>query len=120
MNMTSISNDSFELLKQLVDASPDLVYALDTEGRFMFLNPALEQLFGVAPQALIGKTREACLPLAIAAMHHANDQQVIGFQRVWLAVQPWRRMRGKPLPEMRRWRRSPSSATKVSTQCTTF
>jgi diguanylate cyclase (GGDEF)-like protein/PAS domain S-box-containing protein len=39
----------------LVDNSPDIIYSLDPEGRFAFLNRRVESLLGYSQQELIGK-----------------------------------------------------------------
>ncbi|MFH2058960.1 MAG: response regulator [Pseudomonadota bacterium] len=39
----------------LVENSPDIIYMLDQEGRFTFVNPSIEQLIGLAPEDVIGR-----------------------------------------------------------------
>ncbi|MBW2370068.1 MAG: response regulator, partial [Deltaproteobacteria bacterium] len=41
--------------KYMVENSPDLIYQLDTEGRFTFVNHASERLLGYATDELLGK-----------------------------------------------------------------
>ncbi len=41
--------------KYMVENSPDLIYQLDTEGRFTFVNRAVEHLLGYSPESLIGQ-----------------------------------------------------------------
>jgi diguanylate cyclase (GGDEF)-like protein/PAS domain S-box-containing protein len=45
---------SERLYRHLVDSSPDLIYMLDPQGRFTFVNDRLEQVLGLRRQALIG------------------------------------------------------------------
>jgi len=47
--------NSERLHRFLVDASPDIVYMLDTEGCFVFVNQRVEALFGFARSELIGR-----------------------------------------------------------------
>ncbi len=68
---------SKQLLQDVVDNTPALVYILDTEGRFILSNRELDKLFGVANGYLAGKTRQAILPEAIAQQHRDNDLEVI-------------------------------------------
>ncbi len=39
----------------LVQSSPDIIYTLDTEGRFTFVNDAVEQIIGYSSDQLVGK-----------------------------------------------------------------
>jgi diguanylate cyclase (GGDEF)-like protein/PAS domain S-box-containing protein len=46
-----------DLLQMLGDITPDLIYAKDTKGRFIFANLSISQLMGVRkPDELLGKT----------------------------------------------------------------
>jgi diguanylate cyclase (GGDEF)-like protein/PAS domain S-box-containing protein len=46
---------SERLHRFLVESSPDLIYTLDTQGRFIFINGRVQTLLGYAPEELIGK-----------------------------------------------------------------
>ncbi len=46
--------DSEEKHRSLLEAMPDIVYKIDAEGRFKFLNPGIEEL-GYRPDELIGE-----------------------------------------------------------------
>jgi diguanylate cyclase (GGDEF)-like protein len=46
---------SEKLYRYLVDSSPDIIYTLNTEGRFTFINDRAQQLLGYPPERLIGK-----------------------------------------------------------------
>ncbi|MBV8666368.1 MAG: EAL domain-containing protein [Burkholderiaceae bacterium] len=46
---------SEKLYRYLVDSSPDLIYTLDAEGRFTFINETGQQLLGYAREELIGQ-----------------------------------------------------------------
>ncbi|MBV5337649.1 MAG: diguanylate cyclase, partial [Deltaproteobacteria bacterium] len=46
---------SEKLYRYLVDSSPDIIYTLDQEGRFTFLNDRALQLLGFPPDDLLGK-----------------------------------------------------------------
>ena len=45
---------SERLYRHLVNSSPDLIYMLDPQGRFTFVNDRLEQVLGLRRQSLIG------------------------------------------------------------------
>ncbi len=46
---------SEKLYRYLVDSSPDIIYTLNDEGRFTFVNDRAQHLLGYAPSELIGK-----------------------------------------------------------------
>jgi len=45
----------------MVQNSPDMIYTLDPQGRFTFINEASEKLFGYRPQDLMGKPYDVIL-----------------------------------------------------------
>ncbi|NMG46190.1 EAL domain-containing protein [Aromatoleum toluvorans] len=53
--MTARLEESERLHRFLVEHSPDIIYTLDPEGRFVFLNPRIETLLGYRRGELIGK-----------------------------------------------------------------
>jgi diguanylate cyclase (GGDEF)-like protein/PAS domain S-box-containing protein len=53
--VASGARDSNHWFQQLANSSPDVVYALDDEGRFSFVNARVEQLLGIARDELMGK-----------------------------------------------------------------
>lgn len=46
---------SERLYRYLVDSSPDIIYTLNPEGRFTFVNDRVQQLLGVSREELIGQ-----------------------------------------------------------------
>ena len=46
---------SEQLYRYLVDSSPDIIYTLNQEGRFSFINDRAEQLLGFTREELLGK-----------------------------------------------------------------
>jgi len=46
----------------LVNTSPDVIYTLDGEGRFTFLNESVSRVLGYHPDDLVGKSYEAIVP----------------------------------------------------------
>src|SRR5690348_14085971 len=53
---TSLPASSPIGLRELLDATPDLVFACDALGRFQWLNPSLEPIVGQRPSDIIGKS----------------------------------------------------------------
>jgi len=53
---TSLPASSPIGLRELLDATPDLLFACDAHGRFQWLNPSLEPVVGQRPSDLIGKS----------------------------------------------------------------
>jgi PAS domain S-box-containing protein len=64
-------------LQAILDGSPSLVYVKDPAGRFLLASRAIESLFGVSRENLIGKTSHDLLPEEIAGPRHAADLDVI-------------------------------------------
>ncbi|MDD5282254.1 MAG: ATP-binding protein [Candidatus Omnitrophica bacterium] len=48
--------DNYQLLRDLMDFIPDVIYFKDKKGRFIMVNQAHAKGLGVKPEALIGKT----------------------------------------------------------------
>lgn len=46
---------SERLHRYMVNSSPDIIYILDGEGRFVFLNSKVEELLGYGPRELLGR-----------------------------------------------------------------
>jgi diguanylate cyclase (GGDEF)-like protein/PAS domain S-box-containing protein len=53
--MQSQLRESERLHRYLVNTSPDIIYILDQDGHFTFLNERIESLLGYEPRELIGK-----------------------------------------------------------------
>jgi PAS domain S-box-containing protein len=66
------------LLRTLIDAIPDAIYAKNREGRFLLHNTANLRLLQLHNhEDAIGKTVFDIVPTEIARQYHADDQQVI-------------------------------------------
>ncbi|MFO7550394.1 MAG: diguanylate cyclase [Haliea sp.] len=68
------------LFGAILVASPDPIYVLDLEGRFIYANKATANLFGLAPDTLIGKsTFDLGFPFASDLQRNlkkVNDEQI--------------------------------------------
>ncbi|MEI6872656.1 MAG: PAS domain-containing protein [Verrucomicrobiota bacterium] len=66
-----------EILKTLLDAMPDIIFAKDLDSRFVLANTALARLMGVSSVAeLKGKTDSDLMPPQLVA-HYAEDDRRI-------------------------------------------
>jgi PAS domain S-box-containing protein len=67
------------LIRQVIDADPNLIFVKDLEGRFLLANRAMAALFGRAPDEMIGRTDEELgASPEDAASHRKDDLEVIG------------------------------------------
>lgn len=67
---------SKQLLQDIIDNSPSVIYMCDREGRFMLANSRLEKLFGISRNEIIGFSRQKFMPKNVANLHHENDMLV--------------------------------------------
>jgi two-component system NtrC family sensor kinase len=65
------------LLRTLIDNLPDLIYAKDTESRFVIGNIAVARLMGATPDELVGKTDFDFYPQGLATQYYADEQEII-------------------------------------------
>jgi PAS domain S-box-containing protein len=66
-----------DLLRTLIDTSPDYIFIKDREGRFIVSNIAHAQAVAASPEQLVGKTAFELFPPELAAQFHADDQAVL-------------------------------------------
>lgn len=63
-------------LEELLDATLDGIFQLDTQGRFLYVNRAFTQIVGMPLSDIIGHSSEALsLPITIPALEHAEAVQ---------------------------------------------
>ena len=63
-------------LRTLLDAIPDVVFVKDVEGRYLLVNPALEQLLGVPSSSILGRTDSDLFPPDAASLYRKDDESV--------------------------------------------
>ncbi len=68
---------SERLIQEIVDNAPALIYAKDTDGRFLLVNRAFCELFRLDVESVIGKTDHDLFGADAAARYRALDQRVI-------------------------------------------
>lgn len=77
-----IAQDNIEsqhkFLQQVIDLNTNLIFTKDTNGKFMLANKTLADLYGVAPEEMIGKSDADYNPdPEQVAKIHADDMEVI-------------------------------------------
>lgn len=66
------------LLRTVIDNLPDLIYAKDTEGKFIFVNPAnIRVLGGSSFEGVIGKTDFDFHPYDMAVQYRADEERLL-------------------------------------------
>jgi PAS domain S-box-containing protein len=95
-----------DLLQSLMDSLPDTIYFKDTASRFLRVNRAQAQMFGIAdPSAAVGKTDFDFQPPELAKSFYEEEERIIASGEPLLD-----RLEFNPLPDGRpRW----LSATKA-------
>ncbi|HJW87492.1 MAG TPA: PAS domain S-box protein [Candidatus Brocadiaceae bacterium] len=73
--------ESEQKLKAILDNAPLVIYAKDTQGRYLFVNKQHENIFTINRGELEGKTDYACLPKEAANIYVAHDRKVIETQK---------------------------------------
>ncbi len=61
----------------LFNAAPDLIYFKDKKGRYLLINQAFEQAFGLNKETILGKGDEDILPAELAAQCRRSDEEAI-------------------------------------------
>ncbi|HVP21486.1 MAG TPA: response regulator [Anaerolineaceae bacterium] len=70
------------LLKALMDTFPDFVFCKDLDARFLMVNPALAQFFGISsPEEAIGKTDFDYYPKELAVRYLSDEQHLLNTGR---------------------------------------
>ncbi|MBZ0298351.1 MAG: PAS domain-containing protein [Anaerolineae bacterium] len=62
-----------DLLRTLIDSTPDYIFIKDSSGRFILSNEAHAHAVHVSADALVGKTAFDVFPEGLAAQFHADD-----------------------------------------------
>jgi len=69
--------DKYQLLRDLMDFIPDVIYFKDKQGRFIMVNQAHAKGLGVTPEALVGKTDFDLFPKNRARKMAQDDAHVM-------------------------------------------
>lgn len=80
---------SVELLQEILDSAPDLVYVKDAQGRYLFLNSAAAHVKGKPVAEVIGRDDTHFFPIEFASMLQRNDRSImVGGQPVEFIEKP--------------------------------
>jgi len=66
-----------ELLKQVIDADPSLVFVKDWDGKFTLVNQAVAQLYATSPEALLGKSDADFSRNQAEVAHYLRDDREV-------------------------------------------
>lgn len=69
--------ESTWLQAEILNCSPDVIFARDTQGHHLYANPAFHRLFGQTPSAVIGRKLTEFVPADLAAALLASDREAI-------------------------------------------
>jgi PAS domain S-box-containing protein len=69
-------------LNTLIEALPDAVYFKDSEGRYLVVNAAFEQMNGVVRSLILGRTDAEIFEDGLAAFYQGSDRRVMARRRV--------------------------------------
>lgn len=68
---------SEERLRQIIDLVPHHIFAITTEGRFLFINQALADVYGMKPGEVVGKTQRDITPVSEEEEHFLEDDREV-------------------------------------------
>src|SRR5262245_54840805 len=66
-----------ETLRSFLDHGPIVAFIKDDDGRYVYVNPAMERLFGVAAADIEGRQAGAWMPAHLASLIRDQDPQVL-------------------------------------------
>jgi PAS domain S-box-containing protein len=69
--------DSDDILRAVIDATPDAVFVKDLEGRYLLVNDAAARFLGLAPEDILGRNDFELYPLETARRFVEADRQVL-------------------------------------------
>ena len=81
------ARDSDALYRSLIEALPQCIFRKDAEGRYVYVNQRLCELFGLTPDQFLGKTDFDVNPTELAWKYRRDDQWVMAHEKVFEAVE---------------------------------
>jgi PAS domain S-box-containing protein len=69
--------ESQSIQKAILDNIPDMAWLKDLEGRFLAVNRAFGDTYGLRPEEIVGKTDRDIWPSELAGKYRKEDQEVI-------------------------------------------
>lgn len=75
--MEEALRENQRLIQGIIDHSPVMLFVKDLEGRILLINRRAAADLGHTPEELVGRYDAEFVPPEMAAIYHANDQQVL-------------------------------------------
>lgn len=69
--------ESKNVIQNIIDNSPSLIYILDLNGKFSLANRKLAEVLNFSAEKLLGNTRQLFMSTEFADQHRKNDLQII-------------------------------------------
>jgi two-component system, sensor histidine kinase and response regulator len=79
--------DSDALYQSLIESLPQCIFRKDNEGRYVYVNQRMSELYGRNPEQILGKTDFDVNPPALAEKYRRDDQWVMSHEKVFEAVE---------------------------------
>lgn len=89
------ARDSEALYQSLIESLPQCIFRKDVEGRYVYVNYKLCEIFGLTPKDFLGKTDFDVNPPKFANKYRRDDQWVMTRQKVFQAEEVVRAKRKK-------------------------
>jgi PAS domain S-box-containing protein len=70
-------HESKNLIQNIIDNSPSLIYILDLDGKFNLANKRLSEVLNTSAEKIIGNSRQLFMTKKFADQHRNNDLQII-------------------------------------------
>jgi PAS domain S-box-containing protein len=87
--------DSEALYQSLIESLPQCIFRKDAEGRYVYVNQRLCDVFGLTPKEFLGKTDFDVNPRPMALKYRRDDDWVRANQKMFEAVEEVRGKNGK-------------------------
>jgi two-component system, sensor histidine kinase and response regulator len=87
--------DSDALYQSLIESLPQCIFRKDVEGRYVYVNQQLCELFGLQAEQFLGKTDFDVNPASLAAKYRRDDQWVMSHQKMFQAYEDVKAKRKK-------------------------
>ena len=73
--------ESKNIIQNIIDNSPSLIYILDLDGKFILANKKLAEVLNFSAEKLLGNTRQLVMSKVSADQHRNNDLQIINSEQ---------------------------------------
>lgn len=88
--------ESEERYRLVADTAQDAIFTIDVDSTILFCNPAVQRVFGYAPEELIGRDLQVIIPERFRAAHRRGIERYLRTRRQHI---PWS---GVELPALRK------------------